>query len=78
MEGLFRKKINWKSFSVVMHLWKIVNSFYKDYLKKPTIISTSLDFILSKTKPIIKLPTKHKQKHLAKSVIKFRKKEGDK
>ena len=33
----------WKPFSAVMHLQKMVSTFYKEYLEKPTATAASLD-----------------------------------
>lgn len=40
----------------------MVNTFYKDYLKKLTVILVSLDFVLSIVKPIVILLAKLKQR----------------
>ena len=45
------KENTWKSFLVVMHFRKIVSTFHKDYLEKPTAILAHLDFTLPMTKP---------------------------
>ena len=44
----------------VMHLRKIVSTFYKDHPKKPTATSAPLDSTPPMAKPIIQLPTKQK------------------
>ena len=53
-----------------MYLQKIVSTFHKYYPEKPTAILVSLDFALPIAKPIVKLPTKRKQRRLAKSTTK--------
>ena len=52
-----KEKNNWKPVSAVMHLRKLVNTFHKDHLKKPTTTSTVLDLAPPMARPIVK-PTK--------------------
>lgn len=47
-----------------MHLRKIIFMFYKDYPKKPIVISFFFDFIMPITKPLIKPSIKQKYGHL--------------
>ena len=55
---------------VVMQLQKMVNTFHKDYSKKPTVISTYLNSVLPMAKPTFKLLAKQKQERLAKGATK--------
>lgn len=43
--------------SAIQHLQKLINSFYKDHAKKPTVISLSIDSILPMLRPTVR-PTK--------------------
>ena len=56
-----KEENTWKPFSAVMHLRKIVSTFQRDHLEKPTVTLVSLDSALPMAKPIIQLPTKRKQ-----------------
>ena len=51
-----------KTFSIVMHLRKIVSTFHKDYLEKPKAILAPLDFAPPMAKQTIQLPAKWKQR----------------
>ena len=37
-----KEENTWEPFSAVMHLWKMVSTFYKDHLEKLTATSTLL------------------------------------
>ena len=50
----------WEPFSAVMHLWKIISTFYKDYPEKPTATLPPLDTAPPMTRPTVKLPAKQK------------------
>ena len=50
-KGYPEKKNTWELFSAIMHLQKIVSTFYKDHLEKPTITSAPLDSTLPMAKP---------------------------
>ena len=39
------EKNTWEPCSAVMHLWKMVSTFHKDHLEKPTVTSAPLDSI---------------------------------
>ena len=45
-----------------MHLRKMVSTFYKNHLEKPTATSADLDSAPPMAKPTIQLFTKHKQR----------------
>lgn len=64
------KENNLKPLLAVMHFWKMVNIFHKNYLKKPTVTPTSLNSTPPMAKPAVTLPTKRKQGNSAKSIIK--------
>ena len=51
----------WKPSSAVMHLRKMVSTFYKDHPEKPTTTTAPLDSTLRMAKPTIQLPTKQKR-----------------
>ncbi len=55
------KKNTWEPLLVVIHLQKLINTFYKKYLKKLTITSLPLDSVLPIARPSIS--KKLKQKH---------------
>ena len=44
-----------------MYLWKLINIFYKEYPKKPTITFLYLDIILLITRPSISKKSKQKR-----------------
>ena len=52
-KGYLEEENTWKPFSAVMHLWKMVSTFYKNHPEKPTAMSTSLDSALPIAKPTI-------------------------
>ena len=54
----------WEPSFAVMHLWKIISTFYKHHLEKPTATSSPLDFAPPMAKPSVKpakLSAKQKQ-----------------
>ena len=51
-EGYPEEENTWEPASIVQHLWKLISTFYKDYLQKP--IATSP---LVNTAPLIARPT---------------------
>lgn len=55
---------------MVMYLWKIISTFYKDNSEILIVTSIFLDFTPPIAKPTVKLLTKQKQRHSAKKVIK--------
>ena len=59
-KGYPEEENTWKPFSAVIHLWKMVNTFYKDYSEKLTAISAPLNSAPPMAKPIIQLSTKRK------------------
>ncbi len=48
-----KKKNTWEPLAVVMHLWKLINTFYKEYLEKPMAISLLLDSTLLIARSIV-------------------------
>ena len=54
----------WESSLAVMHLRKMVSTFHKDHLEKPTATSVPLDFAAPMAKPTIQLLAKQKQERL--------------
>ena len=48
------EKNTWELFSVVIHLWKMISTFHKDYPEKPAAISPSFNFTLPMAKPSVK------------------------
>ena len=63
-KGYLKKKNTWEPSFVVMHLWKMISMFYKDYPKKSMAIFPPLNFALPMAKlsgKPPKLSTKQKQ-----------------
>ena len=57
----YPKKENiWEPFLVVIHLWKLVSTFYKDHPKKPIATSAPLDSTPPMGKPRIQLFAKRR------------------
>ena len=56
----------WKPASADQHLKKLISSFYKDHLDKPTATSPTIDTALPIARPIVKPtePFKRKQRRL--------------
>ena len=52
------EKSIWEPFFAVMHLQKIISTFYKDHQDKPTVTFLSLNSASSMTKPSVKPSTK--------------------
>ena len=67
----------WEPFLAIMHLQKMINTFYKDHPKKPTAISPFLDSAPPMAKLTVNFPAKQKQRQLKKRATK-RAKWGDK
>lgn len=65
-----KKENTWKPASVIMHLQKVINIFYKNYLEKLKTISVLLDSALPIAKLAIKLPIKCKQRRLINNTTK--------
>ena len=67
-----QKKSTWKPALGVMHFYKMINTFHKDYLEKPIITSLPINFTLPMVKLTIKSvnTTKRKQSQLAKISVK--------
>ena len=61
-KGYLEEKNIWEPFSAVMHLRKMVSTFYKDHSEKPTAISAPLDSAPPMAKPTVQLPAKQKQR----------------
>ena len=57
-KNYLEKENIWEPTLAVIHFRKLINTFHKKYLEKPTITSLPLDFVL----PIVKLLIKLKQK----------------
>ena len=67
-KGYPEEKNTWEPYSVVQHLGKLISSFYKDHLDKPTATFEAIDTALSMARPTIKpaakptvKPTKQKR-----------------
>ena len=54
LKGYLKEESTWKPFSMVMHLWKMIFTFYKNHLEKATWTS----FPLNTAPPIAKLSVK--------------------
>ena len=59
-KGYLEEENIWEPSSAVMHLWKMVTTFHKDYPEKRTAISVPLDSVLPMAKPTIQLLPKQK------------------
>ena len=59
-KGYSEEENTWEPLLAVIHLRKLINTFYKKHPEKPTAIFSLLDSILSITRPTI--PKKPKQK----------------
>ena len=57
-ENYIEEESTWELSSVVMHLWKMISTFYKDHLEKPTVTSPPLDSTPPMAKLSVKLPVK--------------------
>ena len=57
-KGYPEGKSTWEPFSAVMHLWKMISVFHKNYPKKPTATFPPLDSASPMAKPSIKPPVK--------------------
>ena len=53
-KGYLEEKSTWEPFSTVMHLRKMISTFHKDHLEKPTATSPPLNSALPKAKPSVK------------------------
>ncbi len=62
-KGYSKEKNIWKPSMVVLHLSKLINTFYKEHLEKSTAISLSLDSALSIAKLIISKKPRKKAKN---------------
>ena len=60
-KGYPEEENTWEPFSTVIHLRKMVSTFYKDHPKKPTATSAPLDSAPPMAKPIIQFSPKRKQ-----------------
>ena len=63
-KGYPKEKNTWEPSSTVMHLWKMVSTFYKDHPEKPTATLASLDFAPPMAKPTVQLLAKQKRGQL--------------
>ena len=57
-KGYSEEENTWEPFSAVQHLRKLIRSFYKDYLEKPTATFLPIDSASSIARPTIKLTAK--------------------
>ena len=57
-KGYPEEKNTWEPSLTVMHLQKMISTFHKDHLGKPTVTSPPLDTIPSMTRLIVSLPAK--------------------
>lgn len=53
LKSYSKDESTWELVLIIMQFWKMNSIFYKSYLKKPIIISLSLNSILFMTKQII-------------------------
>ena len=60
-KGYSKEENTWEPSSAIQHLKKLINSFYKDYLKKPTATSPSIDSAPPMARPTVR-PTLLKRK----------------
>ena len=69
-----KEENTWELLSAVQHLKKLISSFHKDHLEKPTATSPPIDSALPMgrptVKPTAKATTKRKQGRLANSASK--------
>ena len=56
------EKNTWEPFSAIIHLRKMVSTFYKDHPEKPIATSAPLDSAPPIAKPTTQLPPKRKQR----------------
>ena len=70
-KGYPEKKSTWKSFSAVMHFWKMISTFHKNHPEKPKATSLLLDsappMAKPSIKPLVKPPAKQKRGRLTHS-----------
>ena len=57
-KGYSEEESTWEPFSIVMHLRKIIFTFHKDHLEKPTTTFPLLDSAPPMAKPLVKPPVK--------------------
>ena len=69
-KGYPEEKDTWNPFSTVMHLWKMVSTFHKDPLEKPTVISALLNSDPPMAKPTLQLSAKRKRGQLKRCATK--------
>ena len=60
-KGYPEEENTWEPSSAVMHLRKMVSTFHKDHLEKPTATSAPLDSASPMAQPTIQLPAKRKR-----------------
>ena len=60
-KGYPEEENTWELSSAVMHLQKMISTFHKDHLEKPTTTSANFDNAPPMAKPAIQLPAKRKQ-----------------
>ena len=61
-KGYPKEENTWEPLSVVQHLKKLINSFYKDHPEKPTVTSPPIDSALQMARPTVRpIPLKQKR-----------------
>lgn len=55
LKSYSKAKNTWQPTSIIMYLWKIINTFHKNYPKNPIIISPPIDSSSPMAKPLVKL-----------------------
>ena len=69
-KGYLEEKNTWKLLLAVIHLQKLISTFHKEHPKKPTAISSSLNFVLLMAKLTVPKKPKQKRNRLNKKVNK--------
>ncbi len=74
-KGYPKEENTWEPLLAVIHLWKLINTFHKEYPEKPTAIFPSLDFAPPMARPTVpKQELKQKRDHPSKGANKRGKK----
>lgn len=60
MKSLLEDESTWEQASIILHLQKIISTFYKDYLKKLTTTSLYLHSALPMARQMVELTIKQK------------------
>ncbi len=69
-KGYLEEENTWEPSSTVIHLRKLISTFYKEHLEKPTVTSLPLDSALPMARPTIPKEPKQKCGRLSKRVNK--------